>query len=82
MLPWDNFGCFDCSIEQIAVHFSGPRGDYEGATQRPEYPDAQQAFYTGYCKYRGIEIELVFTPDSLGHIFESLSARPADVSAL
>jgi hypothetical protein len=48
----------------------------------PEYADAHQAFYTGYCKYHGIKIESVFTPDGLRYIFGPLSARPADASVL
>jgi hypothetical protein len=68
-LPWDIFGFIDCSIEQIAVPFLGPQEEYEGAARWPKYADAQQAFYTGYCKYHGIIIESVFTPVGLSHIF-------------
>ena len=82
LLPWNIFGFIDCSIEQIAVPFLGPWGDYKGTAQRPEYADAQQVFYSGYWKYHSIKIESVFTPDGLSHSFGSLSARPADASVL
>ena len=80
--PWYIFAFIDCSIDRISVPFSGPRGDYEGAARRPEYSDAQQAFYTGYCKYHGFKIESILTPDGLSHIFGPVSARPNDVAVL
>jgi hypothetical protein len=76
------YAFIDCSIDRISVPFSGPRGDYEGAARRPEYSDAQQAFYTGYCKYHGFKIESILTPDGLSHIFGPVSARPNDVAVL
>jgi hypothetical protein len=79
---WYIFAFIDCSIDRISVPFSGPRGDYDGAARRNEYADAQQAFYTGYCKYNGFKIESILTPDGLSHIFGPVLARPKDVAVL
>ena len=46
-LLWDIFGFIDCSIEQIAVPFSGPQEEYEGTARWPKYKDAHQAFLPG-----------------------------------
>jgi hypothetical protein len=70
------------TIDRISVPFSGPRGDYEDAAWKNEYADAQQAFYTGYCKYHGFKIESILLPDGLSHIFGPVLARPNNVAVL
>jgi hypothetical protein len=45
------------------------------------YADAQQAFYTWYCKYHGFKIEFILMPE-LSHTFGPVSARPNNVAVL
>jgi hypothetical protein len=40
-IPWDIFGFIDDSIDPISAFFLGPRGNYEDATCKAEYADAQ-----------------------------------------
>ena len=80
--PWFIFAFINCYIGRISIPFLGPRGDCEGAAPRHEYADAQQVFYTGYCKYHGFKIESILTPDGVSHIFGPVSARPNDVAVL
>jgi len=81
-LPFDIFGFIDCSIDRINRPFSGPAGDYEGAGQKPEYPVAQRAFYTGFKKLHGIKVETVFLPNGISTLFGPVSARRSDIPVL
>jgi hypothetical protein len=81
-LPWDIFGFIDCSIDQISTPFSGPRGDYEGAARRAEFPDGNRAYYTGYTKYHGYKVLTVVTPDGMSYVYGPVSARPNDIGVL
>ena len=81
-LPWDVFGFIDDSIDKISTPCSGPRGDYEGAARKPEYADAQQAFYSGYTKAHGIKIESILLPNGISTIFGPVSSRRADTGVL
>jgi hypothetical protein len=68
-MPWDVFGFIDDSIDQILTPFSGPCGNYKGATSKAKYADAQQAFYSGYIKDHGIKVETIFFPNGLLTLF-------------
>jgi hypothetical protein len=59
-IPWDVFRFIDNRIDKILTPFSGPNGNYEDATRKAEYADAQQAFYFGYVKDHGIKVETIF----------------------
>ncbi len=62
---WDIFGLIDCTIDQISVLFLGAQGVYEGAARKPECPNSQQAFYSGYAQHHGFKILTILTWDGL-----------------
>ena len=78
-LPMDVFGFLDCTIDPVCQPFSGPRGDYDGAARKREWPEAQRALYTGYKKHHGIKMETLLLPNGLCTLFGPLSARRGDV---
>jgi hypothetical protein len=73
-MQWDIFGFIDDSIDRILTPFSGPCGNYEGVARRAKYADAQQAFYSGYVKDHGINVEIIFLPNGLSTLFSPVSA--------
>ncbi len=73
-MPWDLFGFIDDSIDRISTPFSGPHGNYEGATRKAKYVDAQQVFYSGYIKDHGIKFETIFLLNGLSTLFGPMPA--------
>jgi hypothetical protein len=73
-MPWDVFGFIDDSIDRISTPFSGQRGNYESASRKAKYADAQQAFYSGYVNDHGIKVETIFLPNGLSTLFGPVSA--------
>jgi hypothetical protein len=79
---WDIFGFIDCTIDQISVPFLGPHSDYKGAAWKPEYPDSQKSFYSGYAQNHFFKILTVLTKDGLSHLYGPILARHNDVGML
>lgn len=74
------FGWIDCSIYRINVPFSGPLGDYKGASRKPRYKITQRAFYSGMKKVHGVKVETVYLPNGLSTVFGPVTCRRRDIA--
>ena len=77
-LPHNLFGFIDDTIDEFRVPFSGPRGDYVGASRKPAYADGQRSVYTGYIHTHGLKLEVVLLPNGISVFFGPVSARCGD----
>lgn len=77
-LPYYLFGFIDDTIDQLRTPFSGPRGDYVGASRKPAYADGQRSVYTGYIHTHGLKLETVLLPNGISVFFGPVSARCGD----
>jgi len=80
--PLPIFGFIDCSIDKTSRPFSGPDGDYVGASRKLNEDIYQRSVYTGYKKFHGIKVETVLLANGIMTIFGPVSARIHDVGGL
>lgn len=78
--PYRIFGFVDCSIYRINVPFSGPFGDYKGASRKPLYDIMKRAFFTGFTHVHGVKVETVYLPNGISTVFGPVSCRRRDIS--
>ena len=70
------------TVDPATILFSGPTGDFKGASRRPQFDNTQESIYSGYKHIHSIKAKTTFVPNRMSCVFGPVSGRGGDHGTL